>query len=159
MTMIAIREYPTISHGELPSGFPADHEQLASSGFLIPSRCLVGTYGVTFDEALTGPGDFIVGDSIKLLDQSGVIPVLVKSHDQCKYRIIFDEVDIGAGSLDLKIAKSITLMSEFGIIVYARILHNRNELSGHLFLLLEERIAPLIDYTILSQTDSFVVAT
>lgn len=85
--------------------------------------------------------------------------MLVKSHDQCKHRIIFDEVDIGAGSLDLKIAKSITLMSEFGIIVYARILHNRNELSGHSFLLLEERIAPLIDYTILSQTDSFVVAT
>ena len=89
----------------------------------VNTRCLVGTYGVTFDEALTSPGDFIVGDSIELLDQSGVIPVLVKSHDQCKYRIIFDEVDIGAESLDLKIAKSITLMSELGIIVYARILH------------------------------------
>ena len=147
--MIAIREHSKIAHNEMRSGFSAYHYQLASRCFLLPSRCLTATYGVGVGDALLSPGDFIVGDSIALSDWAGAIEVLVECHGARRHRILFNEIDIGTRSLELELAKSITLMSEFGIGLQGRIMHHAGE--GQSFLLLEEQISQATDYTIISE--------
>lgn len=149
MTMIAIREHSKIGHIQTPSGFSDYPNQLASRCFLLPSRCLSATYGVAVGNALVSPEDFIVGDSIALSDRAWAIEVLVECHGARRQRILFDEIDIGTRSLELDLAKSITLMSEFGIDLQGRIMHHAGE--GQSFLLLEGQISQATDYTIISE--------
>ncbi len=152
--MIAIKKDLKNARREVAHGFSNYHIESVSRGFLLPSRSLKATSGVAFGESLLSPGDFLVGDSIKLIDRAGISPVLVESHVEHRHRVFFDQGDIGAENLELKLAKSITLMSEFGSILHANIVHDIDERCHHLFLLLQEPISSATDYNIIAQRES-----
>ncbi len=99
---------------------------------------------------LKGAEDLLIGDTFRLRKEGSHISVLVDAHGAEHMGLVFDHVEVGTSAAKSRWTKSVTLMTNFGLLIQARVL--TIAAGGEVHLLVDEPLAWRIEYTLIAET-------
>lgn len=135
----------------LPGGAQPAGDQFAA-GYLLCLTSLMVTHGIAMGEIVLSAEDLFPGDAVKLRNCSANLPIRFDDRGSQGVTILFADADIGNQTKKTIVAASVTLMSEFGKILSARILHGSEHGEGEAYVLLDECMDPSVEYTLIAET-------
>ncbi|MEW9920265.1 hypothetical protein AB2B41_11650 [Marimonas sp. MJW-29] len=107
--------------------------------------------GAVCGDPLLGAEDLLVGDAIRLVHGAQFRDVSSEDIAGQRLRVMFDRVDIGSRLLEFTCAKSLMLISEFGVVAKARVLEIDSKGEDRTYLLFDEKIRPGAQHVILAE--------
>ena len=137
------------SHTERSPNVLGRSSAQSPSGYLVPLKALTVTFGAFHGESPVSADDFIAGDALKLRQESATAAICFDDLGAREMRVIFHRADIGQREMIAHLTGSLTLMSTFGQVIYARVLHVPECADAASFVLLEECLDPSVEYTLI----------
>lgn len=137
------------AHDEKSADVSATSVSPSLSGYLVLLASLVVTFGTAHGENLTSAADFIPGDELKLRQKYTAAPVSFDNMSETEIKLVFPDAEVGQSVMFMHKLLSLTLMSNFGQVVHAYVLHDQQNNVADSSVLLDDCFDPSVSYTLI----------